>query len=105
MLLLHLPNPAEACRRFVELTAPAGQIMIHDADFTSLALADASTTEAAGLAALSDPRRQLTGPTRWVVRARRSAHRPATAASSRSVGFDQPGVAIKFGVRQASCMI
>jgi SAM-dependent methyltransferase len=144
MLLLHLPNPAHACRRFVELTAPGGQIVIHDADFTALALAGASASEAAGLevmvdvmgaagvdvelgpkivdllraagatieqveklpgdtpddgriageitaitidrfrdraqasdeaidaalAALSDPERRLTGPTRWVVRAR-----------------------------------
>lgn len=54
MLLLHLPNPAEACRRFVELTAPAGQIVIHDADFTSLTLADASASEAAGLAVMPD---------------------------------------------------
>ena len=147
MLLLHLPNPAKACRRFVELTAPAGQIVIHDADFTPVALAYASASEAAGLAvmpdvmraagidlalgpkvaglleaagatieqvdtrpgdtledgrvageisaitierfrdraevpdeaidaalaALSDPERQLTGPTRWVVRARVAA--------------------------------
>jgi SAM-dependent methyltransferase len=52
MLLLHLPNPAQACRRFVELCAPAGQIVIHDADFTAVALADASATEAAGLAVM-----------------------------------------------------
>jgi SAM-dependent methyltransferase len=54
MLLLHLPNPAEACRRFVELTAPAGQIVIHDADFTPLALDDATAHEAAGLAVMLD---------------------------------------------------
>jgi SAM-dependent methyltransferase len=147
MLLLHLPNPAEACRRVVELMAPTGQIVIHDADFTPVALADATAAEAAGLgvmldvmraagidlalgskiaglldaagatveqvetrpsdtladgriageisaitierfrnrtqaqdeaidsalAALRDPERQLTGPTRWVVRARVAA--------------------------------
>lgn len=54
MLLLHLPDPAEACRRFVQLTAPSGQIVIHDADFTPLALADATTSEAAGLAIMPD---------------------------------------------------
>jgi SAM-dependent methyltransferase len=54
MLLLHLPNPAQACCRVVELTAPAGQIVIHDADFTPLALADASPSEAAGLAVMLD---------------------------------------------------
>jgi ubiquinone/menaquinone biosynthesis C-methylase UbiE len=54
MLLLHLPDPAEACRRFVELSAPGGQIVIHDVDFTPLALADASPTEAAGLGVMVD---------------------------------------------------
>jgi ubiquinone/menaquinone biosynthesis C-methylase UbiE len=54
MLLLHLPNPAEACRRFVQLAAPAGQIVIHDADFTPVAIADATPTEAQGLAVMSD---------------------------------------------------
>ena len=54
MLLLHLPNPAEACRRFVELTAPTGRIVIHDTDFTTLALAGATASEAAGLAVMPD---------------------------------------------------
>ncbi len=54
MLLLHLPSPTEACRRFTELTAPGGQIVIHDADFTALTLADATASEAAGLAVMSD---------------------------------------------------
>jgi SAM-dependent methyltransferase len=54
MLLLHLPRPVEACQRFVELCAPAGQIVIHDADFTPLALADATSSEAAGLAVMPD---------------------------------------------------
>ena len=52
MLLLHLPNPARACERFVELAAPNGQVVIHDADFTPLALAHATEAEAAGLAAM-----------------------------------------------------
>jgi SAM-dependent methyltransferase len=54
MLLLHLPDPAAACRRFVELAAPAGQIVVHDVDFGPLALADATPTEAAGLAVMPD---------------------------------------------------
>jgi ubiquinone/menaquinone biosynthesis C-methylase UbiE len=54
MLLLHLPRPADACQRFVELCAPAGQIVIHDTDFTPLALADATAPETAGLAVMPD---------------------------------------------------
>ena len=54
MVLLHLPDPAKACRRFVELTAPGGQIVIHDADFSPLALAEATALEAAGLAVMTD---------------------------------------------------
>ncbi|HEY6399241.1 MAG TPA: methyltransferase domain-containing protein [Solirubrobacteraceae bacterium] len=54
MLLLHLPNPAEACRRLVELAAPARQIVIHDADFTPLVLAGATASEAAGLAVMPE---------------------------------------------------
>ncbi len=54
MLLLHLPDPAAACRRFVELTAPAGQIVIHDADFTPVALGNATASEAAGLAVMPE---------------------------------------------------
>jgi ubiquinone/menaquinone biosynthesis C-methylase UbiE len=54
MLLLHLPDPARACRRLVELAAPGGQIVIHDADFAALALADATPSEAAGLAVMPD---------------------------------------------------
>jgi ubiquinone/menaquinone biosynthesis C-methylase UbiE len=54
MVLLHLPNPAVACRRFVELTAPGAQIVIHDVDFTPLALADATASEAMGLAVMTD---------------------------------------------------
>jgi ubiquinone/menaquinone biosynthesis C-methylase UbiE len=54
MVLLHLPDRAKACRRFVELTAPGGQIVIHDADFSPLALAEATALEAAGLAVMTD---------------------------------------------------
>ena len=55
MQLLHVPNPAEACQRCVALTAPGGQIVIHDADFGPLTFADASASEAAGLAVMSGP--------------------------------------------------
>jgi SAM-dependent methyltransferase len=158
MLLLHLPNPADASRRFIELCRPAGQIVIQDTDFTTLALNNASASEAAGLsvmpdvmraagvdlslgpkladllaaagarieqvetrpcnghdeariaaeiteitierfrdrtdvpadaidaalAALRDPQRQLTGPTRWVVRARVPASRGIREARIRA---------------------
>ena len=59
MLLLHLPSPADACRRFVELCAPAGQIVVHDTDFSALALADATAFEAAGLAVMPDVMRAV----------------------------------------------
>jgi SAM-dependent methyltransferase len=54
MVLLHLPDPAVACRRFVKLTAPGGQIVIHDVDFRPLAHADATASEALGLAVMPD---------------------------------------------------
>lgn len=54
MLLLHLPNPADASRRFIELCRPAGQIVIQDTDFTTLALNNASASEAAGLSVMPD---------------------------------------------------
>jgi SAM-dependent methyltransferase len=54
MLLLHLPNPADASRRFIELCGPAGQIVIQDTDFTTLALNNASASEAAGLSVMPD---------------------------------------------------
>ena len=54
MLLMHLPNPAAGCRRFVELAAPGGQIVVHDADFSPVALSNASPLEAEGLAVMSE---------------------------------------------------
>jgi SAM-dependent methyltransferase len=54
MLLLHLPSPADACTRFVELAKPGGQIVIHDADFTTVALPGATESEAAGLSVMPD---------------------------------------------------
>jgi SAM-dependent methyltransferase len=52
MLLLHLPDPIEACRRFVMTLAPGGQLIIQDADFRPVALQGASDAEAAGLATM-----------------------------------------------------
>lgn len=54
MLLMHLPDPQSVCRRLVDLVGPDGQIVIHDADFTPVALADATEDEAAGVAVMSD---------------------------------------------------
>jgi pimeloyl-ACP methyl ester carboxylesterase/SAM-dependent methyltransferase len=54
MLLLHLADPAQACRDLLAATAPAGQLIIHDADFTPLALQDATEDEAAGVALMTD---------------------------------------------------
>ncbi len=54
MLLIHLSDPARACRRFVELASPGAQIVIHDADFTPVQLPDATPEEAAGIAVMVD---------------------------------------------------
>jgi SAM-dependent methyltransferase len=49
MLLLHLPDPADVCRQFVEATVSGGQLVIQDADFLPLALEGATDVEASGL--------------------------------------------------------
>ena len=54
MLLLHLPDAAQACRRFVQLAAAGSQLVIQDADFRQVALPDASPLEAQGLAVMAD---------------------------------------------------
>jgi len=54
MLLIHLSDPARACKRFVEVAAPGAQIVIHDADFTPVQLHDATREEAAGVAVMTD---------------------------------------------------
>lgn len=54
MVLLHLPHPHTAVERFTQLVRPDGQIVIHDTDFTPVALAGASEAEAAGLAVMSE---------------------------------------------------
>lgn len=53
MLLLHLPDPGAACRRFVQLARGAGEIVVHDTDFRPVALADASPLEAEGLSVMT----------------------------------------------------
>jgi hypothetical protein len=55
---MHLPDPRSACRRFVELVRGGGQIVIHDADFGPVALADATELEAEGLAVMTDVMRE-----------------------------------------------
>jgi SAM-dependent methyltransferase len=54
MLLLHLPDPRAACRRFIELAKPGGRIVIHDSDFSPLELARATPDEAAGIAVMPE---------------------------------------------------
>lgn len=49
MLLLHLPNPAQACRQLVAAVAVGGSVIIQDADFTTVALEGATDAEAEGL--------------------------------------------------------
>jgi hypothetical protein len=41
MLLLHLSDPGQTCRQLLQATAPGGQLIIHDADFTPITLHDA----------------------------------------------------------------
>ena len=53
MLLLHLPDPGKTCGQLLHATAPGGQLIIHDADFTPVALEDASALEAAGIAVMA----------------------------------------------------
>lgn len=57
MLLLHLPDPGQTCRQLLQATTPGSQLIIHDADFTPVALQDASPLEAAGIAVMADTMR------------------------------------------------
>jgi SAM-dependent methyltransferase len=57
MLLLHLADPGQTCRQLVAATAPGGQLVIHDADFTAVALQDATDLETAGIAVMFDTMR------------------------------------------------
>jgi SAM-dependent methyltransferase len=49
MLLLHLPDPAEVCRRLTAATAPGGCLVVQDADFRPVSLSGATDAETAGL--------------------------------------------------------
>jgi SAM-dependent methyltransferase len=57
MLLLHLPDPVEACRRLVATARPGGTVVLQDADFTPIALREASPLEAEGLRTMTDTMR------------------------------------------------
>ena len=57
MLLLHLPDPAEACRQLLAATAPDGILIIQDADFSPISLRDATDLEADGLAVMEETMR------------------------------------------------
>jgi SAM-dependent methyltransferase len=54
MLLLHLPDPADTARQLLTAAKPTGQLIIHDADFTPLALDRATELEAAGIAVMTE---------------------------------------------------
>jgi SAM-dependent methyltransferase len=57
MLLLHLPDPSQTCRQLLRATVPGGQLIIHDADFTPVAIQNATELEAAGIAVMTDTMR------------------------------------------------
>ena len=48
MLLLHLPDPAQACRQLLATTIADGCLIIQDADFSPVALQDAPTMRPPG---------------------------------------------------------
>jgi SAM-dependent methyltransferase len=52
MLLLHLPDPADTCRKLLGAVRPDGFLIVHDADFGPVALDDATELEAAGVQAM-----------------------------------------------------
>jgi SAM-dependent methyltransferase len=57
MLMLHLPDPSQICGQLLRAVVPGGQLIIHDADFTPLALQNATELEAAGVTAMADTMR------------------------------------------------
>jgi 2-polyprenyl-3-methyl-5-hydroxy-6-metoxy-1,4-benzoquinol methylase len=57
MLLLHLPDPSQTCRQLLEATVPGGQLIIHDADFTPVAIHNATELEATGVTVMADTMR------------------------------------------------
>ena len=57
MLLLHVPDPQQTCRQLLAAVVAGGHLIVHDADFTPVALQDASELEAAGIAAMASTMR------------------------------------------------
>lgn len=57
MLLLHLPDPEAACRRLLASARDGASVVIHDADFSPLALENPSALEAEGLRTMTDTMR------------------------------------------------
>jgi SAM-dependent methyltransferase len=57
MLLLHLPDPSQTCGQLLRATVPGGKLIIHDADFTPVAIQNATELEAAGVAVMRDTMR------------------------------------------------
>jgi hypothetical protein len=53
MLLLHLPDPAQACRLLVAAAAAGGSVIVQDADFSTVTLEDPTEAEADGLAVMT----------------------------------------------------
>lgn len=57
MLLLHLADPAAACRRLLAAARSGATVVLQDADFTALDLQGASALEAEGLRTMTDTMR------------------------------------------------
>jgi SAM-dependent methyltransferase len=54
MLLLHLADPGAVFRRLLAATRPGGHLIVHDADFSPVALLEATPAEAEGVAAMME---------------------------------------------------
>jgi SAM-dependent methyltransferase len=54
MLLLHLPDPVAASRRLLATARSDAAVVVQDADFSAVALDDASALEADGLRSMTD---------------------------------------------------
>lgn len=52
MLMLHLADPGAAFRRLLAATRPGGHLIVHDADFSPVALLGATPAEAEGVTAM-----------------------------------------------------
>ena len=54
MLLLHVTDPGAVIRQLLAATRPGGHLIVHDADFSPVALLEARPAEAEGLAAMME---------------------------------------------------